>query len=352
LRIVMFSKILQTSLLLGLLVVALTIEVAEDVSSNNVLRLAKMKLEAQNIVDTVNSKQSLWKAEVNTRFAYMDLEDKRALMGTIMDGVDDAKNDGVPEKSITGKDDDLPASFDSRIAQNSVCKDVISEIQDQSHCGSCWAVAAASTMSDRICLKSNGKVKVDISALDLLSCAMSFGCKGGIPVAAWFYYYHNGLVSGSNYDAHAGCKPYPFPPKSREDFQTPKCTQECQKDYGNTYEEDKHYGKSFSQKWWFHETDIRREIMQNGPVEAGFYVYEDFMHYKEGVYKYTSGKFLGGHAVRVIGWGEEKGTKYWLIANSWNTSWGENGLFKILRGSNECKIESSITFGEPDLDRN
>jgi len=52
------------------------------------------------------------------------------------------------------------------------------------------------------------------------------------------------------------------------------------------------------------------------------------------VYKHTgSGKELGGHAVKLIGWGvESDGTKYWKVVNSWNQSWGDNGTFKIVRG--------------------
>ena len=45
----------------------------------------------------------------------------------------------------------------------------------------------------------------------------------------------------------------------------------------------------------------------------------------EGVYKHVTGSVLGGHAVKLLGWGVENGTKYWLLANSWNTDWGENG---------------------------
>lgn len=66
-----------------------------------------------------------------------------------------------------------------------------------------------------------------------------------------------------------------------------------------------------------------------------------------GVYKSTSTKLKGLHAVRIIGWGEEKGTKYWLITNSWNEDWGQGGLFKILRGENECGIESDVYSGIP-----
>lgn len=66
-----------------------------------------------------------------------------------------------------------------------------------------------------------------------------------------------------------------------------------------------------------------------------------------GVYQHKVGKALGGHAIRILGWGEEDGTPYWLIANSWNTDWGENGYFKILRGEDESGIESEITAGIP-----
>ena len=60
---------------------------------------------------------------------------------------------------------------------------------------------------------------------------------------------------------------------------------------------------------------------------------------------------LGGHAIRIIGWGEDESssTPYWIIANSWNTDWGDHGLFKIKRGNNECGIEDSIVAGLPKL---
>lgn len=62
-----------------------------------------------------------------------------------------------------------------------------------------------------------------------------------------------------------------------------------------------------------------------------------------GVYKHVEGKMLGGHAIRILGWGTENNTPYWLIANSWNTDWGNNGFFKILRGQDECGIEGQIS---------
>ena len=87
------------------------------------------------------------------------------------------------------------------------------------------------------------------------------------------------------------------------------------------------------------------EIMTYGPVEGAFTVYADFEAYTSGVYQHTYGRYLGGHAIRIIGWGVENGQKYWLVANSWNESWGENGYFKILKGVNECGIEGQVVAG-------
>jgi len=89
--------------------------------------------------------------------------------------------------------------------------------------------------------------------------------------------------------------------------------------------------------------NMQRELMTNGPVQVAFMVYKSFMSYKTGVYQKKSGEFTpeGGHAVKLVGWGTESGTDYWLVANSWNTNWGLDGFFKIKRGSNECGIEKT-----------
>lgn len=53
--------------------------------------------------------------------------------------------------------------------------------------------------------------------------------------------------------------------------------------------------------------------------------------------------------MRLVGWGEENGIKYWLIANSWDTAWGEKGFFRMIRGINACEIESMAYSIMPDL---
>ena len=81
-------------------------------------------------------------------------------------------------------------------------------------------------------------------------------------------------------------------------------------------------------------------------MEAAFTVFSDFETYSSGIYQHVAGKSEGGHAIRIVGWGSENGTDYWTVANSWNPYWGEAGYFRILRGSDECGIESSVTASE------
>jgi cathepsin B len=100
---------------------------------------------------------------------------------------------------------------------------------------------------------------------------------------------------------------------------TPKCVKECNPNYeGPDYENDKHFGKSVY-TLPRDEAKIQAELFENGSATASFNVYEDFLTYTGGVYSHTGGGFpLGGHAVKILGWGVENGTPYWLCANSWN----------------------------------
>ena len=99
------------------------------------------------------------------------------------------------------------------------------------------------------------------------------------------------------------------------------------------------------------ERDMREEIKARGPIEASMLLYQDFHYYRSGVYRHiVSRKSAFGHAIKIIGWGVEKGIPYWLCVNSWGPKWGDDGFFKILRGRNECDIESrSLVAGEPLL---
>ena len=154
------------------------------------------------------------------------------------------------------------------------------------------------------------------------------------------------------------CQPYFLPPCDHhihgthgdcpETVDTPDCEETCQSSYPTPLESDKSYGVDAYTITG--EKNIMKEIYENGSVEASFTVYNDFLTYKEGIYQHTTGSYLGGHAIKIIGWGEtDDGVKYWICVNSWNEDWGEKGLFRILRGYNECNIEGNINAGNPKL---
>jgi C1A family cysteine protease len=66
-----------------------------------------------------------------------------------------------------------------------------------------------------------------------------------------------------------------------------------------------------------------KEALKKGPLLTTLNAREDFLYYKGGVYKATTSKKVGGHAVALVGFDDEK--KAWLIKNSWGEGWGENG---------------------------
>lgn len=70
------------------------------------------------------------------------------------------------------------------------------------------------------------------------------------------------------------------------------------------------------------------------------------MHYQSGIYKHTSGSLEGGHAIKVVGWGEQDGTPYWIVANSWGPKWGLDGYFWIEMNQSELRFESQGIAGK------
>jgi len=286
----------------------------------------------ENIISYVNNLKTTWTAGHNERLSKLKVRDVKVLCG-VLDPIDEsplALEDSVLSAAY-------PDTFDAR-TQWPACKS-IGTILDQGHCGSCWAFGAAEAMTDRICIQSGGKQNPILSEQDLTSCdTANSGCNGGNLVPAWNYMKNTGVVTEPCYPyamgtcSHPGCS----------GWTTPKCNRTCGN--GASFTSDKHHAstvKSVSRT----VDAIANEILTNGPVEAAFTVYQDFNNYKSGVYQHVSGSREGGHAIKIIGWGTENGTAYWLVANSWNTSWGANGFFKIRRGTNEVGIEASVTAG-------
>ncbi|GMR62970.1 hypothetical protein PMAYCL1PPCAC_33165, partial [Pristionchus mayeri] len=350
----------QRSVLILALVAVVSGNHVLDELRDRVISPEAEQLTGQALVDYVNANQQLFKTKLNSRFAGMSEERKKKMVNGIAAPIADLAAELDREGRVTHDANiDIPESFDARTAWHQ-CS-TIGLIRDQSVCGACWAFIVSEVISDRICIASGGSKQYNISAADLISCCEYCGaaCGGGLPLPALKYWVAQGLVTGSNYEDQLGCMPYPFPPCEHHNNNTgyPQCTsmphgeaaecsKTCQPGYSLTYAQDKHYGKS---AYGINKRvrDIQIEIMKNGPVAAAFDVYEDFLQYSGGVYFHLAGDYAGGHGVKVIGWGVDGTTPYWLAVNSWNEDWGENGLFRIIRGIDNCGFELAMVAGLP-----
>jgi cathepsin B len=308
----------------------------------------------EEIAETINAGNYGWTAQVPEKFASLD--DVVPYLGAFLPG--DAEYSEPEVVELPPINADLPEEFDSA-TQWSSCS-VISNVRDQSACGSCWAFGSVSSFESRRCVATGEDTKY--SPEDTAFCQPIFGagngCNGGN--SAWNWFQSHGVVTGGDYtDAGSGdtCLPYSFAPCAHHvpatekypacpsgEYPSPSCKSACSEDgYGTTYSNDKH--KAHSAYSVRGEDKIKQDLVTNGPMYVAFSVYGDFPTYKSGVYTHQSGSFLGGHAVTLVGYGTLDGTPYWKIKNSWNEAWGDNGHFLIKRGVNECGIEGSVNAG-------
>jgi len=297
-----------------------------------------------SIIEQVNAAKPTWTAHANPHFNGWTLESAKRLLGAKI-------SPKTKAATPVARDSSLPENFDGRVEFPAGC---IGYVRDQGRCGSCWIFGAVEAFSDRICVASNGSTLVNISAYDELTCNGGGGCEGGEAEEAYAYAQREGVVDES-------CAPYLCP--SNQDnghcvltcsidqepclnfVNTPSCHKECQNNA--TWKDSKHF---VSKYFDVDSSKIEAEIMANGPVAAAFSVYEDFLSYKSGVYQHTTGQLLGGHVIKIIGFGTTSdGVKYWQCQNSWTESWGNLGFFNILRGSDECGIEEDVSAGVPKL---
>jgi len=274
------------------------------------------------LVDLVNSGNHGWAAVApeENKFKDFSAQQIRGLMGLRDHGP--IAHTSKPGMKILG---DIPRDFDARTHWPSCRKD----IRDQAHCGSCWAFGAAETLTDNLCVL--GLAPPVLSPQDLVSCdANDHGCHGGTLPSAWSFIKSRGLVSDA-------CIPYTSGDGSNATCPLPGCT-------GSGASTP--YKCPVDPTFLNSDEQIQAAVMTVGAVEVGFFVMEDFMNYKSGVYHYTSGVQLGGHAVKVVGWGHELEQFYWIVQNSWGSSWGENGFFRIENWHDDMQSAFAIGGGQ------
>jgi len=309
-----------------------------------------------------------WEAGLNTRFGDQPVGAFKPLLGVTPEAMA-ARKQFAEKARLQVPTVSIPDNFDSETNWPK-CAKVIGDIRDQSNCGCCWAFAAASAASDRLCVATNASIMVPLSAQAVCFCSSENGCGGGDIESPWRYI-QSGVVTGGQYQGTGpfgkgycsdfslphchhhgpqGNDPYPAENKPGCPSATsPQCPRQCDAaatSPHDNYNKDKigYQGEMISVSG---ADNIAQAIMEGGPVETAFSVYADFENYVSGVYHHVHGDMEGGHAVRIVGWGVDQGTKYWKVANSWNPYWGEKGYFRIRRGNNEGGIEDQVTGSSP-----
>jgi cathepsin B len=259
-----------------------------------------------------------WVAGPSVFFEGVTFDQARSLLGTalshISEHMDSVRNQSVYDVM------DAPDSFDARTQW----KGLIHPIRNQEQCGSCWAFSATEVLSDRVAI-ATGKASPVLSVEDMVSCdSGDNGCGGGRLPSAWQYLQNTGIVTDS-------CFPY-----SAGGGQAPACVTQCV--------DSETFVKTKARNSYAISTvpNMMKEISTHGPIQVAFMVYKSFMNYRRGIYSKHIWETLpeGGHAVKMVGYGSESGTDYWIVANSWGPTWGEEGFFRIKKGGNACGIEN------------
>ncbi|XP_060194735.1 zingipain-2-like [Lycium barbarum] len=199
-------------------------------------------------------------------------------------------------------DDDIPSYLDWRE------HGAVTEVKQQGECGCCWAFSAVGALEGAYQIAKGQKI--ELSEQELLDCtASNYGCRGGLMTGAFDFIIKNGGISTES--------DYPYK-RQQYTCRSQELTPAVKISSYQVVPES--------------ETALLQAVTQQ-PVSIGIAISQEFQFYAGGTYHGSCANEIN-HAVTAIGYGtDEGGQKYWLLKNSWGTTWGENGYMKIIRGT-------------------
>jgi len=266
-------------------------------------------------VQKINSKNLTWVAGTN---AYSDLT---------WDEFKDYFNIAPQDCSATAKSgrslphSTIPDTIDWRD------KGMVTPVKNQGSCGSCWTFSTTGAVESAWAIAGN--TLTNLAEQQLVDCAGGFnnhGCNGGLPSQAFQY-----LMWAGGQEATAD---YRYTAKDgRCQFAASKIAASIKDEFNITQGDES-------------DTGLPGAIVK-GPVSICYQVVSDFRNYKSGVYQSTNcknGPHDVNHAVLAVGYGTESGLPYYMVKNSWGTSFGLQGYFKIIRGKNMCGLATCSSF--------
>lgn len=219
---------------------------------------------------------------------------------------------GSPCSKFVSEGKTLPDSVDWRT------KDAVTPVKDQGQCGSCWSFSATGAIEGAWAIKTGDLVS--LSEQELVDCSGSYGnmgCNGGLMDSAFEYVIDHGLCTESEI-------PYTASDDSCKKCEKPSVTVSSCVDV--TSRNQLHL----------------KEAVSRGPVSVAIEADAAiFQLYKSGVISSDKCGTSLDHGVLAVGYGTESdGTDYWLVKNSWSSTWGDGGYVKIAR--NDKTFDSGI----------
>ena len=202
-------------------------------------------------------------------------------------------------------------------------KGAVTPVKDQGQCGSCWSFSATGALEGEHFIKT-GKL-LSFSEQQLVSCSTAnYGCNGGWQYKAFKYWETAKAETESVYPYVSGTGSVPA----------------CKYNAGSaTAVNVSNYGFVTASNVSQMKAALQKQPLAVS-IEADKMV---FQTYSSGVLNSTKCGTKLDHAVLAVGYGTDtaSGLDYWLVKNSWNTTWGDKGYIKlaIVAGDGICGVQ-------------